>query len=235
MNEDLSAQEPIKYPQNFPLNQQIYPKPNYNPQAPMTVNIMEAHNQGINNINIDYPSNPENQMMKYPPYQQNLPIMDNNAIMAQIIKGQEDQRNREKDKEIQDLKDKLNEEKFKQLQNYNEQILANQRMQAVMINQGNNQPNININNNNNNINTNVAGVGGVVTRLAIPGGMWCILLILNIFLPGIGTIFAGAIYGKTVVPDRTGVVICHGIFQIITCYIIIGWIWAIIDVLHYFG
>ena len=78
--------------------------------------------------------------------------MNTNVILAQILKGQEEQKNREKDKEIQDLKDKLNEERIRQLQNDNNQILVNQRIHVVMISQGNGKPNININNNNNNNN-----------------------------------------------------------------------------------
>ena len=221
---DLSAQ-PIKPPQSFPLNQQIiYPNPNYDSQAAQPVNMMEAQNQGINNVNINYPNYPANQMMQYPPNIQNPQILNTNALLAQILKGQEEQKNREREKEIQDLKDKLNEERIRQLQSDNNQILANQRMQAVMINQKNGNTNININNNNNNnnINTNSVAVGYGVTKLNIPGGMWCIIFLLNLFLPGVGSIIEGIMYGKTVNPDRTGVVICHGVTQILTCYFLIG-------------
>ena len=233
---DLSAQQPIKTPQSFPLNQQIiYNKSNYDTQAAQAVNIMENQNQGINNVNMNYPNIPTNQMIQYPPNIQNPQILDSNALLAQIYKGQEEQKNREKDKEIQDLKDRLNEERIKQLQSDNNQILANQRMVALMINRGNGDNNININNNNNNVNTNIVGVGYGLTKLNIPGGMWCIIFLINLFLPGLGTIIAGIMYGKTVNPDRTGVVICHGITQIITFLTIIGWIWALIDTVHYFG
>ena len=65
---DLSAQQPIKPPQIFPLNQQIiYPNPNLDFQAAHPVNMMENQNQGINNVNINYPNYPANQMMQYPP------------------------------------------------------------------------------------------------------------------------------------------------------------------------
>ena len=233
---DLSAQQPIKTPQSFPLNQQIiYNKSNYDTQPAQAVNIMENQNQGINNVNMNYPNIPTNQMIQYPPNIQNPQILDSNALLAQICKGQEEQKNREKDKEIQDLKDRLNEERIKQLQSDNNQILANQRMVALMINRGNGDNNININNNNNNVNTNIVGVGYGLTKLNIPGGMWCIIFLINLFLPGLGTIIAGIMYGKTVNPDRTGVVICHGITQIITFLTIIGWIWALIDTVHYFG
>ena len=164
--------------------------------------------------------------------------MNTNALLAQILKGQEEQKNREREKEIQDLKDKLNEERIRQLQSDNNQILANQRMEAVMINQKNGNTNININNKNHNntINTNVnTNVVYGVTKLNIPGGMWCIIFLLNLFLPGVGSIIAGIMYGKTANPDRTGVVICHGVAQLLTCFILIGWIWAIIDAVNYFG
>ena len=99
-------------------------------------------------------------------------------------------------------------------------------MEAVMINQrnGNANINININNNNNNNNINIVAVGNGVTKLNIPGGMWFIIFLINLFLPGVGTIIAGIMYGKTVNPDRTGVVICHGITQILICFFLFGWI-----------
>jgi len=129
---DLSAQQPIKPPQSFPLNQQIiYPNPNSNSQGATPLNLMENQNQGINNVNINYPNYPENQMMQFPPNIQNPQILDNNALLVQILKEQEEKKNREKDKEIQDLKDKLNEERIRQLQTENKEILANQRMVAV--------------------------------------------------------------------------------------------------------
>lgn len=233
---DLSAQQPIKPPQSFPLNQQIiYPNPNSNSQGATPLNLMENQNQGINNANINYPNYPENQMMQFPPNIQNPQILNNNALLVQILKEQEEKKNREKDKEIQDLKDKLNEERIRQLQTENKEILANHRMLAVMINQGKGNPNININNNNNNNNVNTVTVGVNATKLNIPGGMWCIIFLFNLFLPGVGSIIAGIMYGKTVTPDRTGVVICHGVTQFLTCYFFIGWIWAIIDAINYFG
>ena len=110
---DLSAQQPIKTPQDYPLNQQIiYNKSNYDTQAAPQINIMETQNQGINNVNINYPNYPINQMMQYPPNIYNPQNLNTNALLLQVLKGQEEQKNREKDKEIQDLKDKLNEEKI---------------------------------------------------------------------------------------------------------------------------
>ena len=74
-----------------------------------------------------------------------------------------------------------------------------------------------------------------VTKLNIPGGMWCIIFLLNFFLPGVGSIITGIMCGKTVNPDRTGVIICHGVTQILTFYFIIKWIWVIIYEVNYFG
>ena len=159
--------------------------------------------------------------------------MNTNALLAQVLKGQEEQKNREREKEIQDLKDKLNEERIRKLQSDNNQILANQRMEAVMINQGKGNSNININNNNNNnnVNTNIVAVGYAVTKLNIPGGMWCTIFLLNLFLPGVGSIIAGIMYGKTVNPcccmPRN-----NSTFNLLY---LIGWIWAIIDAVNYFG
>ena len=65
----------------------------------------------------------------------------------------------------------------------NADIKANQRMQAVMINQGLSAPNININNNNINTNVNVNENNNNFSpnRLIIPGGMWCVIFLLNLF------------------------------------------------------
>jgi hypothetical protein len=49
-----------------------------------------------------------------------------------------------------------------------------------------------------------------------------ILLIINIFLPGVGTMILGCINGGC---DITHIVV--GILQFITAGIIIGWIWSI--------
>eukprot|EP00727_Mastigamoeba_balamuthi_P007023 m51a1_g2941 hypothetical protein (89) ;mRNA; f:603055-603754 len=51
-----------------------------------------------------------------------------------------------------------------------------------------------------------------------------ILGIVNILLPGIGVIIAGAIDG-----GEGGVVdIIIGLIQLVTCWLVIGWIWAIV-------
>ena len=65
--------------------------------------------------------------------------------------------------------------------------------------------------------------------------MFCLFVLLNICLPEIGTIIAGVKYGNTVVPDKVGSLICRGIFQMVTCLTIFGWIWAVSDACNYFG
>jgi hypothetical protein len=53
-------------------------------------------------------------------------------------------------------------------------------------------------------------------------GIAVLLLIVNIFLPGIGTLIIACINGKVHVEQ-----IAVGILQFITAGIIIGWIWSI--------
>lgn len=72
------------------------------------------------------------------------------------------------------------------------------------------------------------------SKLKIPSPCLCFFIIINICMPGIGTIIAGIIYGNTTIEDRTGIVILHGIIQLLTFCIIIGWIWAIVDAFNSF-
>lgn len=73
-------------------------------------------------------------------------------------------------------------------------------------------------------------------RLTYPFGIYCLFLLLNLFLPGVGSIVAGILYGKTSrLGDRTGNLICHGIAQLIFAITIFGWVWAIRDALNYFA
>ena len=73
------------------------------------------------------------------------------------------------------------------------------------------------------------------SRLNIPGGMCFLIVILNLCLPGIGSIIAAILYGNIAkCGDRTGNIICHGIIQILTCLFVVGWIWAVIDAINYF-
>ena len=53
--------------------------------------------------------------------------------------------------------------------------------------------------------------------------MALVMLIINIFFPGFGTII-GALVGKT---SEVGLQIVIGIIQLLTAWLLIGWIWAI--------
>lgn len=73
-------------------------------------------------------------------------------------------------------------------------------------------------------------------RLKYSCGMYCLFVLLNLCLPGVGSILAGILYGNTSSRgDRTGNVICHGIAQLIFAITIFGWIWALRDALNYFA
>ena len=62
-----------------------------------------------------------------------------------------------------------------------------------------------------------------------------IILFLNIFLPGIGTIIAGIGWGKKYqYKDRTCELIIRGIYQFLTFFLIYGWILSIRDAIYYF-
>ena len=63
-----------------------------------------------------------------------------------------------------------------------------------------------------------------------------IILFLNIFLPGVGTIIAGIGWGKTCqYKNRTCELIIRGIFQFLTFFLIFGWIQSIRDANNYFA
>ena len=200
----------------------------YDSQAPpQPVPIMVTKPGEIAQSNTNYP----------PPYT----VDPNQAeLLRQLTKRLEDQEKREKEKEIENLKKQLEEQKFNQLSAENRQILETQRLQMILANQKQSNININNNNNNNNNNVNAAIVSPPVviaysSRLVIPGGMFCLILLLNLCMPGVGSILAGILYGGTAPSgNRTGIVICHGVFQLITCIFIFGWIWAIIDTASYF-
>jgi hypothetical protein len=73
-------------------------------------------------------------------------------------------------------------------------------------------------------------------RLKYSYGMYCLFVLLNLCLPGVGSILAGILYGKTSSRgDRTGNVICHGIAQLIFAITIFGWVWGLRDALNYFA
>ena len=168
------------------------------------------------------------------------PSQIKNYANEMVNKIKENQEKMNMENELKQLKEKLNDEKFKRLE--------------TLIKEKNSGPqNININNNNNpNINTNIVGaqanatanatnIGGVVIvdsrgRLEYSTGYFCLFLCLNIFLPGIGTIVAGAMFGKATAThaDRTGELICHGVVQFLTSLFIFGWVWAIMEASRYF-
>lgn len=54
-------------------------------------------------------------------------------------------------------------------------------------------------------------------------GTAILILLLNVFFPGIGTMLIGCISGENVLNW-----ICIGIAQLLLSWIIIGWVWAII-------
>ena len=75
-------------------------------------------------------------------------------------------------------------------------------------------------------------------KLKYSKSVFYIILFLNIFLPGIGTIIAAIGWGKSSnssnLKDRTKELIIRGIIQFFTFFIIVGWIQAITDACHYF-
>ena len=153
--------------------------------------------------------------------EKNSEIDTNKIILEEFIKES-------KNNEIKRLNEKIDDIRYQNI------ISAIQNIKTQSP-----PPNININNNNNNNQTQQMIIGNVnvkvSSKLDIPGIYLCLFILFNLFLPGIGTIVAGIIYGKTApCGDRTGKVICKGIIQFLTCWIIIGWIWAIIDAINSF-
>jgi hypothetical protein len=167
------------------------------------------------------------------------PSQIKNYANEMVNKIKENQEKMNMENELKQLKEKLNDEKFKRLETQNEHL-------KDLIKEKNNGPqNININNSpniNTNINANATNIGGAVIavdsrgRLEYSTGYFCLFLCLNIFLPGIGTIVAGAMFGKATAThaDRTGELICHGVVQLLTFGFIFGWIWAIMEASRYF-
>ena len=65
--------------------------------------------------------------------------------------------------------------------------------------------------------------------------MFYLILFLNIFLPGIGTIIAAIGWKKvSKSKNRTRELIIRGIIQIFTIIFIVGWVQAIVDALYCF-
>lgn len=144
--------------------------------------------------------------------------------------------------EIERLKEKQRESETREMR---EMLQMNMHVGLHNLSSNKNGGGVNINNNNNNNNNNNLGGGQAVVvntyvvddgRLTYPFGMYCLFLLLNLILPGVGSILAGILYGKTSKRgDRTGNIICHGIGQLIFAITIFGWIWAIRDALNYFA
>ena len=66
--------------------------------------------------------------------------------------------------------------------------------------------------------------------------IYYLLLFLNIFFPGVGTIIAAIGWGNTCKnKNRTKELLLRGILQILTSIFIIGWIQSIFDAINYFA
>ena len=64
-----------------------------------------------------------------------------------------------------------------------------------------------------------------VTAIKLSSMMGLIVLILAMFLPGWSTIIAGVVAGS----DYLMASIVIGVLQILTCWFLVGWLWAIYD------
>ena len=75
----------------------------------------------------------------------------------------------------------------------------------------------------------------ISNRLNYSKCVFYLILFLNIFLPGIGTIIAAIGWGNSAnFKNRTKELIIRGIIQFFTFFIIVGWVSAITDACHYF-
>ena len=95
---------------------------------------------------------------------------------------------------------------------------------------------IRINNNNNSNNNEISKFNKTYSkRLYYNIKIYYIILFLNIFFPGIGTIIAAIGWGNTCkYKDRTKELLLRGIIQILTIIFLIGWVKAIFDAINYF-
>lgn len=201
---------------------------NKNPNLDNQPSAMVAASQSVNTPTID----PNQQMM--------LMI----GKMQTMMENQKNEMEKEKMREeIERLKEKQRESETREMR---EMLQMNMHVGLHNLSSNKNGGGVNINNNNNNNNNNNLGGGQAVVvnttyvvddgRLTYPFGMYCLFLLLNLILPGVGSILAGILYGKTSKRgDRTGNIICHGIGQLIFAITIFGWIWAIRDALNYFA
>ena len=175
------------------------------------------------------PTGPPNPMVVAQPSQ------IKNYANEMVNKIKENQEKMDRENEVKRLKEKLDDEKFKRLETLIKE--KNSGPQNINI-----SPNINVTGAQANANANATNIGvGVIAvdsrgRLEYSTGYFCLFLCLNIFLPGIGTIVAGAMFGKATAThaDRTGELICHGVVQLLTFGFIFGWIWAIMEASRYF-
>jgi hypothetical protein len=171
------------------------------------------------NLMNPYPYPPPTPLIVAPPNQINQAAknMETNIIHHQDKLYNKAEKERYKDK-IQDLQ-------FKNLENKIDNIArtqtqAGQQQQVVIVNQSPPPQQT---------------VVIASSKLKYSSGMYCLFLCLNIFFPGIGTIVAGIMYGKTAdTGNRTGEVVCHGVCQLFLLFFIFGWIWAIMDAVRYF-
>ena len=93
-----------------------------------------------------------------------------------------------------------------------------------------------IRNNNNSNNNEISKFNKTYSkRLYYNIKIYYIILFLNIFFPGIGTIIAAIGWGNTCkYKDRTKELLLRGIIQILTIIFLIGWVKAIFDAINYF-
>ena len=72
-------------------------------------------------------------------------------------------------------------------------------------------------------------------RLYYSSKVFYLILFLNIFLPGVGTIIAGIGWGKTCqYKNRTCELIIRGILQMLTFILLVGWVQSIFDAVNRF-
>ena len=65
-----------------------------------------------------------------------------------------------------------------------------------------------------------------VNSIKLDGQMGLVILILAILAPGWSTIIAGVL-SKNDEQQKNGIIV--GLIQIFTCWLLIGWIWAIMN------
>ena len=118
------------------------------------------------------------------------------------------------------------------------QILVKEiKERKIEIRKNDNFFNNNNNFNNNNINNNELPKFNKTysKRLYYNIKIYYIILFLNIFFPGIGTIIVAIGWGNTCkYKDRTKELLLRGIIQILTIIFLIGWVKAIFDAINYF-